>query len=56
MACENQKNRRAKHGQKVHRPSPKIITLRNLLILLIFGLSGFTKKVCESLKPRNLEK
>ena len=40
----------ASRGQKVHRPSPIVITLRNLSNLSIFGLSGFTKKVCGPVK------
>ena len=41
---------RANHGQKDCRPSPKVITLRNLSNLPNFGLSGFTKKICGLVK------
>ena len=46
----------ANHGQKVHRPSPTVITLKNLSIFSIFGLSGFTKQVCEPVKKMRAKK
>ena len=56
IQCHRDRIRWANRGQKVHRPSPTVITLRNLSVFSIFGLSGFTKKVCGPVKKMRAKK